>query len=662
MQNDKYANMNILNSVRDNNEIVNQILNEQNLNAQNLKKLISAYEMLFQLTSDIKYQKNIADIYYYYFNDKDKALKYYTNYVSKIHNDSAVYHILSSIYKSKKDNINYKKYFEMALTSSAQKISNPIPVSEDLVLGVNIGVAAGISMNDDIKYGVETYKKILQYSPIPANVMTPYLDLELKKAQQLFNDQNWQEAMIKYKNIFNNSKLEEADFIRLIDCLAELKEVDLAMEYLRKYEETAEDKIRADYVIADLLFFKFNKIPEAIERFERYILSNKTDALVYNTLGHLYSTYYNDKFLDKQLEYFLKAHELNPNSKTFIRNIALIYDKLGDFENANKYYNLVLKINPSNNDYFDYGCFLIHNGNFIQGYKYFLHRFQKETKPALYPPMLPMDKLLNNYEDIEGKTILVQCEQGYGDSIMYARFVKQLANKAKKVLFIVQNELYDLFKTSNLGAEILTLDTDFTELEYDYHIPIMNLPFILGTTIENLPDCEKYISVDEKKVNHFACEFITNKKKLKIGLAYEGHDVSRDLNRDIELEKFIPILTQKNLDVYILQHEDPKKQLDQLPKNCKFINVGKDFTTFEDTASAVKNMDLIITTDNVILNLAGAMGVKTFGLFNKFTEYRWFNIKNNDVCWYKSVKPFQAKGMNEWEPLIKKVLKEIKEL
>ncbi len=662
MQNDKYANMNILNSVRDNNEIVNQILNEQNLNAQNLKKLISAYEMLFQLTSDIKYQKNIADIYYYYFNDKDKALKYYTNYVSKIHNDSAVYHILSSIYKSKKDNINYKKYFEMALTSSAQKISNPIPVSEDLVLGVNIGVAAGISMNDDIKYGVETYKKILQYSPIPANVMTPYLDLELKKAQQLFNDQNWQEAMIKYKNIFNNSKLEEADFIRLIDCLAELKEVDLAMEYLRKYEETAEDKIRADYVIADLLFFKFNKIPEAIERFERYILSNKTDALVYNTLGHLYSTYYNDKFLDKQLEYFLKAHELNPNSKTFIRNIALIYDKLGDFENANKYYNLVLKINPSNNDYFDYGCFLIHNGNFIQGYKYFLHRFQKETKPALYPPMLPMDKLLNNYEDIEGKTILVQCEQGYGDSIMYARFVKQLANKAKKVLFIVQNELYDLFKTSNLGAEILTLDTDFTELEYDYHIPIMNLPFILGTTIENLPDCEKYISVDEKKVNHFACEFITNKKKLKIGLAYEGHDVSRDLNRDIELEKFIPLLTQKNLDVYILQHEDPKKQLDQLPKNCKFINVGKDFTTFEDTASAVKNMDLIITTDNVILNLAGAMGVKTFGLFNKFTEYRWFNIKNNDVCWYKSVKPFQAKGMNEWEPLIKKVLKEIKEL
>ncbi len=658
MQNES-LNLNILDSISENQDIVNKILLDQNLNAQTLKKLLSAYEKLYSFTSDVKYQKNIADIYYYYFNDKDNALEHYTNYLSKINNDSSVLHLVSSIYKYKKDNINYKKYLEMALNASALTVSNPVPVSEDIILGLNIGVAAGISMNDDIKYGVETYKKILQYSPIPANVMTPYLDLELKKAQQLFNDKNWQEAMVKYKNIFNNSKLEESDFIKLIDCLAELKEVDLAMEYLKKYEETAEDKVRADYVIADLLFFKFNKIPESIERFERYILHNPKDALVYNTLGHLYSTYYNDKFLDKQLNYFLKAHELNPNSKTFIRNIALIYSKLGDYENADKYYNLILKINPSNNDYFDYGCFLIHNGNFSKGYKCFLHRFQKETKPALYPPMLPPDKLLKNLADIEGNVILVQCEQGYGDSIMYARFVKELTKIAKKVLFIVQDELVDLFKYSNLGAEILGLNTDFTSLEYDYHIPIMNLPYVLETASDNIPYCDKYIDVDDKKVEHFNCEFVTNHENFKIGLAFEGHDVSRDLNRDIELEKFIPILEKSGVDVYILQHEDPKKQIPNLPAKCSVINVGKDFTSFEDTAAAMKNMDLIITTDNVILNLAGAMGLKTFGLFNKFTEYRWFDISGENVSWYKSVKPYQAKNMDEWGPVIENIVNDL---
>ena len=111
MQNNYCTEMNILDVVRKNADIVNDILSEQNLNAQNLK------EALYNFTSDIRYKKNIGDIYYFYFNQKDKALEYYLDYVSKIHTDSSVYHIISMIFKSKKDNINYKKYLELALNS-----------------------------------------------------------------------------------------------------------------------------------------------------------------------------------------------------------------------------------------------------------------------------------------------------------------------------------------------------------------------------------------------------------------------------------------------------------------------------------------------------------------------------------------------------------------
>ena len=660
MINENYANMNLLDSVQENVEKINNILCGQSLNSQNLKILISAYENLYNYTNDIRYKKNIADIYYFYFNQKEKALNSYLEYVSRVHNDSSVLHIIASIYKSLKDNVNYKKFLDMALCSSYEKVGSPIPKSEDLVLGINIGVAAGLSMNDDIKYGVETYKKIMQYSPIPNNILTPYLDLELKKADELFNDKEWQEAMIKYKNIFNSSTLEENEFVKLISCLAELQQTDVAMEYLKLYEERTSDKVRADYVVADLMYFKFNRIPEAIERYERYIKYNKDDALVYNTLGHLYSELYNDRYLDKQLNYFLKAHELNPNSRTFTRNVALIYNKLGDFKNADKYYKTLLNINPTFDDYFDYGCFLIQHGDFQEGYKYFAFRFRKENKPALYPPMLPANKELTNKDDIKGHTVLVQCEQGFGDTIMYARFVKQISKLAKKVIFIVQTELVDLFKSSNLGAEILGSDTDFSELVYDYHVPIMNLPLFLETTTADIPDKEGYISVDTKKVEHFAYEFVANQKNLKVGLAFEGHNVSRDLNRDVELEQFIPIMKMKGVDIYILQHEDSKKQIPNLPKGLNFINVGKDFSTFEDTAAAIKNMDLVISTDNVILNLAGALGVKTYGVFNKFTEYRWFDLSGEDVKWYKSVKPYQAKDMNIWKYVIGTIKKDIK--
>ncbi|MGN1154105.1 MAG: tetratricopeptide repeat protein, partial [Candidatus Gastranaerophilaceae bacterium] len=239
MNTKNYAEINILSTINNNVDKINEILASGNFNSQNLKKLIDLYENLYNYTNDINYCKNIADIYYFYFKQKEEALKYYLAYVSKVHNDSFAYHIISLIYKSQKNNTEYKKYLDIALNSSHRKVAEPIPHSDDLVLGINIGVAAGLSMNDNVKYGLETYKKIMQYSPIPNNMITPYLDLEIKKAEQLFNDKNWQEAMIKYKNVFNNSTLQEGDFINLITCLAELKETELAMEYLRKYEESA---------------------------------------------------------------------------------------------------------------------------------------------------------------------------------------------------------------------------------------------------------------------------------------------------------------------------------------------------------------------------------------------------------------------------------------
>ena len=105
MINENYANMNLLDSVQENVEKINNILCGQSLNSQNLKILISAYENLYNYTNDIRYKKNIADIYYFYFNQKEKALNSYLEYVSRVHNDSSVLHIIASIYKSLKDNV-----------------------------------------------------------------------------------------------------------------------------------------------------------------------------------------------------------------------------------------------------------------------------------------------------------------------------------------------------------------------------------------------------------------------------------------------------------------------------------------------------------------------------------------------------------------------------
>ena len=97
-------------------------------------------------------------------------------------------------------------------------------------------------------------------------------------------------------------------------------------------------------------------------------------------------------------------------------------------------------------------------------------------------------------------------------------------------------------------------------------------------------------------------------------------------------------------------------QKEEINPDFEITNLGKTFNNFTETASAIKNMDLIISTDNVILNLSGALGVKTVGLFNKDTNYRWFKTDGENVGWYSSVIPLQVQKQDDWKPLINQQL------
>ena len=105
----------------------------------------------------------------------------------------------------------------------------------------------------------------------------------------------------------------------------------------------------------------------------------------------------------------------------------------------------------------------------------------------------------------------------------------------------------------------------------------------------------------------------------------------------------------KGIDIYSLQFGIESK-------HPEIFDLGLTFKDFTDTAEAIKNMDLVISTDNVILNLAGALGVKTIGLFNKQTNFRWFKLDDDNVGWYKSVKPLQADIQDDWGPVFSELV------
>ena len=111
------------------------------------------------------------------------------------------------------------------------------------------------------------------------------------------------------------------------------------------------------------------------------------------------------------------------------------------------------------------------------------------------------------------------------------------------------------------------------------------------------------------------------------------------------------------IQLYSLQVGETSEQISKYPQ---IIDLGKDFNDFTDTANAISGLDLVITSDNVILNLAGALGKRTYAIFNKYPNYRWFDLSGENVKWYNSVKPFQCDEENNWVSAFAKVEEALK--
>ena len=237
-------------------------------------------------------------------------------------------------------------------------------------------------------------------------------------------------------------------------------------------------------------------------------------------------------------------------------------------------------------------------------------------------------------------------KKGFGDTIMYCRFCSVYEKiLQKKIIFVVQEELLDLIKNSSEVSKGIEVRADVPE--YDYYMRLLDTPYVLKTTVDTLPFLDKYLNVNAKYIESAG-------QNLKVGIAYHGDNCANYHGRDLDLAKFNILTGIDGVDFYSLQYGEDSQ-------NPKIIPLGKTFKNFIDTASAVKSMDLVITTDNVILNLAGALGVKTIGLFNKQTNYRWFKLDGNDVGWYNSVKPLQVDVQDDWNPVFQRIISELKQ-
>ncbi len=541
----------------------------------------------------------------------------------------------------------------------------PIDTSKefDLIKSMDVAMADYYCKSGNLEVGLKKYREALP-KIIDDNersiVVNKFLNYSMNYAQKLMNEKKYIEAMEEYRKMIEFQGVPITIYKNIGLCMKNIGNADMAIKFLKHFEEISPDKEDVYIYLGDLVYADIKDNKKAIEYYEKALEKYPNNFTIYNMLGHLYSTCYQDKFKEKQIGYLRKAFELAPSNRIVVKNLAYVYGKFDEEANADEMYQKLMYLNPTHSDLHAYGAYLVKHKRFSEGFKFLQHRFLKEDLGNVaFPELLKTKKKKWNMKiDITNKTILVHFEQGFGDSIMFARFMDEMKKRCKEVMLVVQKPLIELMKDSKLGIDIYSED-DIPNLKYDYWIPMMDLPIVCETRPDTIPFAQGYLKVPKTKVNAYKKQYINENDKIKIGIAYEGTMASKETNRDIPLDYLYPLMRMPDVEVYSFQVDDLTRQMDRVPADATLIRLGRTFKNWEDTACAMNCMDLMVTTDNGVMNLAGALGIKTFGIFNRITEWRWFKTDGEDIAWYKSIKPFQCPTSDDWDTPVNRIIEEL---
>ena len=137
-------------------------------------------------------------------------------------------------------------------------------------------------------------------------------------------------------------------------------------------------------------------------------------------------------------------------------------------------------------------------GRLEEGWPLYEYRFAAKKLDKSNTRGIPETKLWTGKESIHGKTILVCCEQGLGDTIQFCRYAEQLSESGAKVILEAQPSLVNLLKTLKGVDEIIT---GADAPRFDVFCSIMSLPLAFKTTLDAIPCGDSpYLYPDRDKV------------------------------------------------------------------------------------------------------------------------------------------------------------------
>jgi FKBP-type peptidyl-prolyl cis-trans isomerase 2 len=360
---------------------------------------------------------------------------------------------------------------------------------------------------------------------------------------------------------------------------------------------------------------------------------------------------------DEAVDCFQRALQLNPNHAGAYYNFGGILVSRGKYEEAMQCYRKALELKP---DYAEaeWNIALINllQGKFGEGWKGYEWRWQLKGVAVTRTFSQP----LWDGSDITGSSLLLYAEQGFGDTIQFIRYAPLVARQGAKVIIECQKELTALLQSVEGIQKVVAYGESLPN--FDVQCPLLSLPMIFGTTIENIPARIPYVTANANSVQQWTDKILKNASKLNVGLVWSGDpDNSKIRDKSFPLDTFLPLTNIDNISFYSLQKGNSAKEVINPSGGMRVIDYTEEIADFSDTAALIQSLDLIISIDTAVAHLAGALGKPVWTLLPFAPDWRWL-LEREDSPWYPTMRLFRQPSPGDWESVIVRVKEALKAL